>query len=168
MKRSCPDCGVERTYTLVGDFNRANRLNTCCQSCSQQKRAGADYSVNKQTGCWEWNRRLINGGYGVKRYKGKFYLAHRLYYERGHGSIPDGLEIDHLCRNRKCVNPTHLEAVTKSINQRRGLKSRIREQQAKEIKQIGSSMKQRDVAKKFGVSQRLIWNILHQLTWKDI
>lgn len=166
--KKCPGCECEQSYKGTGDYNRAVKLNQKCKSCSSQEHAGQDYTINNITKCWEWNRRLINGGYGLKRFKGKYHLAHRLYYERYKGKIEHGLEVDHLCRNRKCVNPEHLEAVTKEINQRRGLKSRLKEWQVKEIRKINNAMTQRKLAKKFNVSQRLIWNILHNLTWKDI
>ncbi len=42
--------------------------------------------------------------------------AHRVYYERVHGPIPDGLDLDHLCNQRDCVNPEHMESVTRSVN----------------------------------------------------
>lgn len=72
------------------------------------------------TGCWIWNGATSNGGYGVFRVSGKNHIAHRWLYEEVHGKIPDGVECDHLCRNRICVNPSHIEAVTKLENVRRG------------------------------------------------
>ena len=56
---------------------------------------------------------------GGSRQKRNRTYAHRFAYEQAKGAIPDGLEIDHLCRNRRCVNPDHLEAVTHQENQRR-------------------------------------------------
>lgn len=71
--------------------------------------------VLKTDGCWLWTGPTTNGGYG----KIKAKLAHRLAYEELVGRIPDGLEIDHLCRNILCVRPDHLEAVTHDENMRR-------------------------------------------------
>jgi hypothetical protein len=72
------------------------------------------------TGCWEWTKRLNPGGYGSFRANGRRAGAHRWSYELHVGPIPAGMDIDHLCRNRKCVNPHHLEPVTRSENLRRG------------------------------------------------
>ena len=69
--------------------------------------------------CWIWQNSLTNGGYGVFRYNGKLIRSHRFCYEIFKQEIPDKLDLDHLCRNRKCVNPDHLEPVTKMENQRR-------------------------------------------------
>ena len=72
--------------------------------------------VRKDTGCWQWTAKRNNDGYGQFWVKPKLRLAHRVSYELTFGPIPVGLEIDHLCKNRSCVNPVHLEAVTARIN----------------------------------------------------
>lgn len=74
-------------------------------------------SVEPNTGCWLWT-----GGLRVRDY-GQFdnKLAHVAAYEIFVGPVPDGLELDHVCRVHLCVNPRHLEAVTHAENMRRGI-----------------------------------------------
>lgn len=72
-------------------------------------------------GCWLWSAATNDAGYGLIHWRRRSYLAHRFAYENLVGDIPDGLELDHLCRVRNCVNPAHLEAVTRQVNALRGL-----------------------------------------------
>ena len=72
-------------------------------------------------GCWDWIAAKGTKGYGYFRIGGRLRLAHRLAYETLIAPIPAGLESDHLCRNRACVQPDHIEPVTHLENLLRGL-----------------------------------------------
>jgi hypothetical protein len=77
-------------------------------------------NVEKTDSCWNWTGDKVFG-YGRMNIKRKTVRAHRFGYELLVGPIPDGLVIDHLCRNRACVNPAHLEPVTNRVNVLRGV-----------------------------------------------
>jgi len=128
------------------------------------------YTVDPETGCWTWLL-ATSGKYGSTHLDGKGLGAHRAEYIKRHGPIPDGLELDHLCRNTLCVNPDHLEPVTKAVNVRRStctilteadvlvMRSRYRTEDVS-IAQIG-----RD----FGVSRPCASEAVHGRTrWKNL
>ena len=120
-------------------------------------------------GCWEWDR-VGNHGYG--EWKG--LLAHRVSYELASGEvIPEGLHIDHLCRNRRCCNPEHLEAVTPMENAQRAAKlnaelvAALREQVESE-RNGGRLPKGRlqELAGRYGVAASTLTQALNGHNWR--
>lgn len=78
-----------------------------------------NFTVN-EAGCWIWSMGISFYGYGQIKWKREQKPAHRASWEVLRGPIPAGLQIDHLCRNRACINPDHLEPVTQRVNGLRG------------------------------------------------
>ncbi|MEN9449735.1 MAG: hypothetical protein RJA83_349 [Pseudomonadota bacterium] len=68
-----------------------------------------------KSGCWEWQGNIFYG-YGRFSFKSKAFLAHRCSYYLFNGELLDSLVIDHMCMNKKCVNPDHLRQVTRTLN----------------------------------------------------
>lgn len=146
-KRCCA-CNEVKALGNFASVDASGRLRGRCRDCQrtynrlyQRKRRGTLDPADRPTwddrlwqfvedvgDCWEW-RGWINGmGYGgfyaAKRCGASTTtLPHRLAYELVVGVIPDGLVLDHLCRNPPCVNPAHLEPVTNAENIRRGIQA---------------------------------------------
>lgn len=77
--------------------------------------------ITRRDECWEWQGARMGVGYGrFYADNGRPHVAHRVAYQFAYRPVPDGLVVDHLCRNVRCVNPWHLEAVTHGENTRRG------------------------------------------------
>lgn len=138
--KACLSCKsllpATQDYFRPNPYNK-HRLQPQCRSCqSLSKRlsrrglknpTGYEYAAMRhilcgitERDCWNWTGSLSTGGYGCFYIKRKFISAHRAVYELLSGPIPEGLHLDHLCRNRKCVNPAHLEPVTQRENFLRG------------------------------------------------
>lgn len=117
--------GVERVQPdspLSGEVKRGG-ARPGRPSIPMADRLAAGLEFDHATGCHNWTGALVHGGYGQLRRDGpekKAIRAHRLAYELAKGPIPDGLHIDHLCRNPRCCNADHLEAVTSRENTLRG------------------------------------------------
>jgi hypothetical protein len=84
------------------------------------ERFNKKYTIDVDSDCWVWHGCVHPNGYGRFSFEGQGRWAHRVSYILHKGDIPEGLVIDHLCRNTRCVNPEHLEAVTQQENRLRG------------------------------------------------
>lgn len=122
-----------------------------------------DYVVD-ENGCWVWQRNVTDQGYGLVRDEGKMRSAHRTFYERAKGPVPAGLQLDHLCRNRACVNPAHLEAVTGAENQRRAPRTKLDWEAVRAIR--NSPGRCADIASQFGVSPMTVSKIRNNKLWR--
>lgn len=125
------------------------------------------YAVDDETGCWVWQRSVSGEGYARITIGGKTVSAHRWYYEQRFGSIPEGYELDHTCRNRACVNPDHLEPVTGVENIRRGDRTHLTMDDARAIRALRGKAFQRELAARFAVDQTTISRIQLRKVWRE-
>lgn len=121
------------------------------------------------TPCWLWQRGLSEG-YGSVRVGNRTTYAHRVYYERHVGPIPEGLDLDHKCRNRHCVNPEHLEPVTRAENIRRGALTKLSVVDVLTIRaRYAAGDRPCDISKDYPqVSSCTISNVVARRSWRDV
>jgi len=124
------------------------------------------------SGCWNWaGTANPKTGYGKKQWFARTELAHRWVWTMFNGKIPEGLVINHKCRNRKCVNPDHLEVVTQTENCRHGKGCALTKKEAQSIldhKQLRVWGDGAKLARKYGVSTALIHDIWNGRAWKEL
>lgn len=119
------------------------------------------------TPCWLWSKPPDAYGYARAQFNGvPNQLVHRVMYEQAIGPIPPGLHVDHLCRNRTCIRPTHLEPVTPAENVRRGRAAKLSVEKVRVIR--ASPLAARKLAAQFGVTLRTIQSVRSGKTWRDI
>lgn len=115
----CPWDGCDRTFTF-----KCARARHVLAHQSIGKRFFDKVQINDETGCWEWTGGKTHNGYGTFKPFSTTFNAYLVSYVMFVGPMPAGLELDHLCRVRHCVNPDHLEPVTRHENMRRGIVAR--------------------------------------------
>lgn len=130
------------------------------------------YVIDIRTGCWNWILCTCSlGKYGVCYIgDGRSKGAHIVYYEAAKGPVPDGLELDHLCRNTLCVNPDHLEAVTRKVNNRRKPSLKLNPEKVVEIRDIFSAggISKAQLARDYGVGVTTMKEAIRGFTWQDV
>jgi HNH endonuclease len=128
------------------------------------------YRVDGATGCWVWAGAVNEHGYGiVGAGRHGTFRAHRVSYELARGPIPPGLQLDHLCRNRRCINPEHLEPVTNAENSRRGARAKLDWPTVRLIRRryARERISHRRLASIFGVSNCTICKVLTGRFWRE-
>ena len=146
-----------------------------------QTRFETKYEVDPVTFCWIWTSTTTHDGYGRFSVEGKLVYAHRWAYEWFREPLPPfkagGLQLDHLCHNRACVNPAHLELVTGKENIRRGnggfgedaANHKLTEDQVLEIRARSAfGDTQKELGLRFGVSRPQISLIVNRKSWTHI
>lgn len=125
----------------------------------------ADYAVDAK-GCWVWALGRDSDGYGRVKLNGKSRYAHRAMYEQVVGP-PHGAALDHLCRNRACVNPEHLEPVTRQENaQRSPLFVTLTPEAVRAIRVAREPLAV--IAERFGISRTHVSRIRSGRCWSNI
>lgn len=131
------------------------------------------YIVDPETGCWRWQRSTNRSGYGMVNISDSSErMAHRYFYERKYGPIPEGMELDHVrergCRYRDCVNPDHLEPVIKLVNVQRGMNAKLTPADVREIRNLAGESTSDELATRFGVRRETINTVIRRDSWPNI
>lgn len=121
-----------------------------------------------KTPCWIWNGPKSKLGYGIIGPRYGTRVAHRAYYENKNGPVPNSLDVDHLCRQRACVNPDHLEIVIHAENMRRGAVTPLTHEDVCYIKRLLKIYSVKRVAQMVGRAYSHIYQIAVGKCWKGV
>lgn len=138
-------------------------------SLSKHGNATPDYKINAETGCWEWQKSLMRG-YGRVSVGSVSRWAHRAYYEVAFGPVPDGDDVHHRCENPCCVNPDHLEHLSRSRHLA-GHKQADSTLTWDDVRAIRNAFKngagQYELMRIYGIAQPTLSDIATNTTWVD-
>jgi hypothetical protein len=172
-------CGCGQQTWVATSYNRKSgevkgKPVSYCHGHHRRKSLDELIEVQSDTGCWLWKGAVDHldrtHPYGVWRVGTKTVQAHRAMYERVRGPIPDGLHLDHLCRNTLCVNPDHLEPVNQSENLRRGRGSKLRHKDVYLIRALYHTKRLtvEQLAERYGLVPRYVQRIINRKAWRQI
>jgi hypothetical protein len=146
----------------------------------ENRRRFADLVEKDKSGCWVWIGPCHPKGYGEFCANGQKIYAHRYIYEYLNGPLMAGLELDHTCNNKSCVNPDHLEAVIHAENMRRAAERGVwtgerngnakrTEKQVRLIKMLyGLGISVKHIVERFGIPKRSVYAILAGECWSHV
>lgn len=121
-----------------------------------------------KTPCWIWLRSRNYKGYGRAMFRGVYKGVHIHMYEMANGLVPNGMQVDHLCRQPSCARPDHLEAVTGTENVRRGRGCVLSPATVLEMKRLrANGMLLRDVAERFNVGLSTVSAACTGQNWRE-
>ena len=167
---------------------RDEKAKFCSWKCRKVKNLSINYllqfiEIDDKTKCWNWKSTKDKNKYGTKKYKGKYYKTHRLFYEICNGKIPKDMCVCHRCDNPSCCNPDHLflgtqlENIQDMINKNRqrsaigeiNKSSKLTEIEVIEIRNLyAQGISSRQLGKKFNINKSTILHIIHRRSWKHI
>lgn len=135
------------------------------QIISQGKSSPRFKKAKFKGNCWLWPYAVNKDGYGKLRKNKQNYEAHRFMYQTLKGNVSEGLELDHTCKNKLCVNPEHLEPVTHAVNCQRKSQSKLDQGKVNWIRKMAFSMKHTEIANRLGVSRQLVSMVILGKRW---
>ena len=162
----CSVKGCKRKHRALSycsmHLQRFHKHGSSCVDRPSRYDWSAKYEIDEITGCWNWLGSIMKNGYGVD-------TPHRTMWKRERGPIPAKMTIDHLCRNRKCINPNHLEVVTQAENVQRGAGAKLNWFDVHNIRKMaGDSIRRSLIQWTYQIRSSHLSSIISHKSWKEI